>query len=36
MDLVVVSREKFDYWGDTPGNVYFEAAAEGTVLYEAA
>ena len=36
VDLVVVSREKFDYWRDTPGNVYFEAALEGSVLYEAA
>ena len=36
VDLLVVSAEKFDYWRDTPGNVYFEAAAEGKVLYEAA
>ncbi len=36
VDLLVVSAEKFDYWRDTPGNVYFEAASEGTVLYEAA
>ena len=35
-DLLVVSEEKFDYWRDTPGNVYFEAASEGRVLYEAA
>jgi hypothetical protein len=33
VDLLVVSAEKFDYWRDTPGNVYFEAASEGTVLY---
>ena len=32
----VVSLEKFNYWCDTPGNVYFEAATEGEVLYEAA
>lgn len=31
-----VSAEKFNYWCDTPGNVYFEAATEGEVLYEAA
>jgi predicted nucleotidyltransferase len=36
VDLLVVSAEKFDYWRDTPGNVYFEAATEGEVLYEAA
>ena len=36
VDLLVVSAEKFDYWCDTPGNVYFEAATEGEVLYEAA
>jgi len=36
VDLLVVSAEKFYYWRDTPGNVYFEAATEGRVLYEAA
>jgi len=36
VDLLVVSAEKFNYWCDTPGNVYFEAATEGQVLYEAA
>ena len=36
VDLLVVSEEKFQYWRDTPGNVYFEAAWEGQVLYEAA
>jgi predicted nucleotidyltransferase len=36
IDLLVVSEEKFNYWRDTPGNVYFEAASEGKVLYEAA
>ena len=35
-DLLVVGKEKFDYWRDTPGNVYFEAALEGRTLYEAA
>ena len=33
VDLLVVSAEKFNYWRDTPGNVYFEAATEGEVLY---
>ncbi|MEK7708034.1 MAG: nucleotidyltransferase domain-containing protein [Verrucomicrobiota bacterium] len=36
VDLLVVSRKEFDYWRDTPGNVFFEAAVEGKVLYEAA
>lgn len=36
VDLLVVSEEKFTYWRDTPGNVYFEAASEGQVLHEAA
>ena len=36
VDLLAVSAEKFNYWCDTPGNVYFEAATEGEVLYEAA
>jgi uncharacterized protein len=36
VDLLVVSADKFDYWRDTPGNVYYEAALEGKVLYEAA
>jgi uncharacterized protein len=36
VDLLVVSAEKFYYWRDTPGNVYFEAATDGRVLYEAA
>jgi predicted nucleotidyltransferase len=36
VDLLVVSRKEFDYWRDTPGNVFFEAATEGKVLYEAA
>ncbi len=36
VDLLVVSAEKLDYWRDAPGNVYFEAATEGEVLYEAA
>src|ERR1700679_1358455 len=25
VDLLVVSDEKFQYWRDTPGNVYYEA-----------
>ena len=36
IDLLVVSDENFQYWRDTPGNVYYEAATEGQVLYEVA
>lgn len=36
VDLLVVSRAKFDYWRETPGTVYFEANREGKVVYEAA
>jgi uncharacterized protein len=35
IDLLVVSDEQFQYWRDTPGNVYYEADAQGQVLYEA-
>jgi predicted nucleotidyltransferase len=36
VDIVVAAREKFEYWKDTPGNVYYEAAQDGKVVYEAA
>ena len=36
LDLLVVSEEKYQYWRDTPGNVYHEAAKKGITLYEAA
>ena len=36
VDLLVVSEEKYQYWRDTPGNVYHEAASRGRTLYEAA
>ena len=36
VDLLVVSDEKFQYWRETPGNVYYEAATKGQVLYQAA
>ncbi len=36
VDIVVVAKSKFEYWRDTPGNVYFEAALDGKCLYEAA
>lgn len=36
VDLLVVTEETFQYWREVPGNVYYEAASEGKVLYEAA
>jgi predicted nucleotidyltransferase len=36
IDLLVVSEERYQYWRDTPGNVYHEAASSGRTLYEAA
>ena len=36
IDLLVVSEDRFEYWRDTPGNVYHEAASQGRTLYEAA
>lgn len=36
VDLLVVSRERFDHWVTTPGSVYFSAVREGKVLYETA
>jgi len=36
IDLLVVSEERYQYWRDTPGNVYHEAASYGRTLYEAA
>ena len=35
VDLLVVSEVQFQYWRDTPGNVYYDAASEGQILYEA-
>ena len=35
-DVVVVRTADYEYWSDTPGNLMFEVALEGKVLYEAA
>ena len=35
VDVLIVSLQHFKEWCDTPGNVFYEAAAEGKVLYEA-
>jgi uncharacterized protein len=35
-DVLVVSEQAFQEWRQTPGNILYEAAMEGRVLYEAA
>jgi uncharacterized protein len=35
-DVLVVSRQDYADWSDTPGHILFEAATQGVVLYEAA
>ncbi|MDY7011772.1 MAG: nucleotidyltransferase domain-containing protein [Planctomycetota bacterium] len=35
-DVVVINEAYYNYWSDTPGNLMFEVALEGEVLYEAA
>jgi predicted nucleotidyltransferase len=34
-DVLVVSEKTYQDWSDTPGNILYEAAQEGRVLYEA-
>jgi uncharacterized protein len=36
LDLLVVTEAQYEYWRDTPGNIYYEAARDGLTLYEAA
>jgi predicted nucleotidyltransferase len=36
VDVIVIGEQAFRDWSDTPGNIFFEAAQEGRVLYEAA
>lgn len=36
VDLIVVSEKVFREWSGTPGNILYEAAREGKVMYEAA
>jgi predicted nucleotidyltransferase len=31
-DVLVISQDRFEYWADTPGTVYCEAAKEGRVF----
>jgi len=35
VDVLVVDQRKFDYWRDTPGKVFYEAAHGGKLIYEA-
>ena len=35
VDVLVVSEKNFNYWSDTPGTVFYEAATRGKVVYEA-
>ena len=35
-DVIVVTGEYYDYWCETPGNLMFEVAVDGKVLYEQA
>ena len=32
VDVIVTSRHNFDYWAETPGSVYHEAAMEGRLF----
>jgi predicted nucleotidyltransferase len=32
-DVLVASKETFDYWADTPNTIYYEAAREGRVFH---
>lgn len=34
IDILVVSEKTFQEWRDTPGNIYFEAAQDGRVLFD--
>ena len=36
VDVIVASREKFDYWKDTPNTLYYRAAREGKVYEQVA
>jgi predicted nucleotidyltransferase len=33
VDVLVASKETFDYWADTPNTIYYEAAREGRVFH---
>ena len=33
VDVLVASRDTFEYWADTPNTIYYEAAHEGRVFH---
>jgi len=33
VDVLVASKQTFDYWADTPGTIYYEVAQEGRVFH---
>jgi predicted nucleotidyltransferase len=33
VDVLVASKETFDYWADTPNTIYYDAAREGRVFH---
>jgi predicted nucleotidyltransferase len=33
VDVLVASKETFEYWADTPNTIYYEAAREGRVFH---
>jgi len=35
VDIVVVSEKVFNEWAGTPGNIFYDAASEGRVMYSA-
>jgi predicted nucleotidyltransferase len=32
-DVLVASKETFEYWAETPGTVFYEAAQEGRIFH---
>lgn len=36
VDVIVVSEKVFNEWATTPGNIFYEAASEGRVMFEEA
>ncbi len=33
VDVLVVTKQTFDYWAETPGSIYHEVALEGRVFH---
>jgi predicted nucleotidyltransferase len=34
-DVLVATKDTFEYWGDTPNTIYYEVAREGRVFHAA-